>query len=132
MDRASHQHQTISICIVVADDTAALSRKRKKSRTEIPDKSHPHVEEDEQQEELDDERPPSPKFSKMRSDRYDEREPESRRRSGERRGEDRGGGEVRVHGEVKIRNERPSMKRYEAPGSRFMAKKAVRAQVTGV
>ena len=86
----------------------------------------------------------------MRSDMYEERELERRRRGSEHHGEVRGGevhhegrvcdevrgGEGRVRNEVRggesrVRNERPSMKRYEAPNFRSMSRKTVRAQVCG-
>ena len=71
----------------------------------------------------------------MRSDMYEERELERRRRGSERRGEVRGGeGRVRDEvrgGESRVRSERPSLKRYEAPNFRSMSRKTVRAQVCG-
>ena len=119
------------------EPNAAPNRKRKKSRSDLPpkeDRTPPLVgspgepelergevsrEEEEEEgegvEHLDedpgseeDERPPAPKVSKMRSDRYERREHEASTRR---------------------RLERPSIKRYDIHSARLSMKKTVRAKV---
>ena len=79
-------------------------QKRKRDTREEPRKEVPHLSESYEEEE--ETRPPSPKYSKMRSDRY-EREDASR-----------------AH-----RRERISARQSEEQRSRMMSKKTVRAQV---
>ena len=124
-----------SFCTFLAVDT----RKRKKSRSSEPEKPHPQrlLEQAEVEEDL----PPPPKVSKMRSDIYAEEQGFERDRGHDGRGQEvRGreeqqrGGEMRDRdesrgGEVRVRHERPSLKRYEAPSSRSSARKTIRAQV---